>query len=759
MKKLYTTFLMVLCTGILALAQVPADIPQLLEGKKIAIDPGHGGEDSDDRRIDLGNGYIYWEAAGTWKVGNLTNDLLQALGATTKMTRDTNDPNSPDRDPGLSERVAVANAFGADYMHSIHTNAANAKANYTLLLYRGEGDYVAYNEAKYMGGILAKKFHETWFTTDYYNRADKDFLPYHLGVLGGTNMPATLSEGAFHDVPAEGRRMMNDGYSKAAAWAIAKSFMEYFDVGTLPYGEVGGIIRNQNNDPINGVTVTLNAGLADEKVVQTDDIDNGIFFFDWLTPGEYTLTFEKEGVTTITETVTVTEGNYSREIYKTFDENAPINPPSAPTVHYVISPTGGSSLEVKWAAVQHPSLLGYRVYYATDDELSDWKLAADEQTIDATQTSVSIVDESEFKEVPADGAYHFKVVAVVDAGKGETLEGASADIYSRSSGAASEEKVLIVDGFNRQASYQESTHSFATQYFNAIRDSKDANVSTTHNSLVEKGQIDLNDYTTVFWFLGDESTADQTFSTSEQAKVKAFLQAGGNLLVSGSEVGWDLFEKGTESDQEFYTNYLKANFVDDGSIDYTPAKGVDETIFGGLTVEFGKTYTEDYPDAISSNGGANILQYASPGKFAGVAYSGIFDSNKDTASVVYIAFPLETAVQAEHTALTDVIMDYFQTKQEVIVSAIEEKLIALQSLKVYPNPVSDYASVAFTLKEGAEVTLSVYDLKGQRVQQKVQRLSTGEHTIALSTTDLRKGVYVLQLKVGEQEAMQTRFIK
>lgn len=58
--------------------------------------------------------------------------LLREVGATTKLSRITN---TEDDDRYLSAIVAEANAFNADFMLSIHTNAG--VTNYILQLYSG----------------------------------------------------------------------------------------------------------------------------------------------------------------------------------------------------------------------------------------------------------------------------------------------------------------------------------------------------------------------------------------------------------------------------------------------------------------------------------------------------------------------------------------------------------------------------------------------------------------------------------------------
>ncbi|HHH53490.1 MAG TPA: N-acetylmuramoyl-L-alanine amidase, partial [Bacteroidetes bacterium] len=92
-----------------------------LQDIKICIDPGHGGHNpSNDRKITLPYGIIFWESEGNLMTAFHERDLLQSLGAEVKMTRTGNDDSD---DISLSSRVAIANAFGADYFHSNHTNA------------------------------------------------------------------------------------------------------------------------------------------------------------------------------------------------------------------------------------------------------------------------------------------------------------------------------------------------------------------------------------------------------------------------------------------------------------------------------------------------------------------------------------------------------------------------------------------------------------------------------------------------------------
>ena len=120
--------------------------------------------------------------------------------------------------------------------------------------------------------------------------------------------------------------------------------------------------------------------------------------------------------------------------------------------------------------------------------------------------------------------------------------------------------VLVVDGFDRWTT-PELTDAY---YFGDAVDNYGLAFDTCDNAAVG-GSIILTDYDIVLWMLGDESTTNETFSIAEQTLVQIFLNAGGNLFVSGAEIGWDIGRSGYSSaaDIAFYNNYLKATYVGD----------------------------------------------------------------------------------------------------------------------------------------------------------------------------------------------------
>jgi flagellar hook assembly protein FlgD len=215
--------------------------------------------------------------------------------------------NRTEDDLGLSVIAEIANSNNVDYFHSIHSNAFNGASNYTLILFHGYDNAPTFPQSKVMGAILANKIRTVNRTTAEHNRGDFNFYgnTSGLGVLRPLAVPGTLSEGSFHDYTPETWRLKNDSYLKHEAWAIARSFLQYFNAGGFQHGIVAGILRDElekvptsyspiGNDlykPLNSIKVKLEPG---NKIYTGDSFNNGYFFFDEVLPGNYSLIYEVE---------------------------------------------------------------------------------------------------------------------------------------------------------------------------------------------------------------------------------------------------------------------------------------------------------------------------------------------------------------------------------------------------------------------------------------------------------------------------------
>jgi len=91
----------------------------------------------------------------------------------------------------------------------------------------------------------------------------------------------------------------------------------------------------------------------------------------------------------------------------------------------------------------------------------------------------------------------------------------------------------------------------------------------------------------------------------------------------------------------------------------------------------------------------------------------------------------------------------------VVVSGIND-IEASQSLNIYPNPFSEKVQIEFTLKQGTQYKLAVFNALGQEVQiVSENQSSTGQkQTFEISASGLEKGIYFCKLITAENVVIQ-----
>jgi len=95
--------------------------------------------------------------------------------------------------------------------------------------------------------------------------------------------------------------------------------------------------------------------------------------------------------------------------------------------------------------------------------------------------------------------------------------------------------------------------------------------------------------------------------------------------------------------------------------------------------------------------------------------------------------------------------------QDPIVDNADEQLIPLPiQLSCYPNPSRGSAKLAFSLQDPAQIKLSIYNLKGQKVKSLIsEQKSAGKHELNWNGTDehgnpVSSGCYIVKLQSGKQ---------
>ncbi|MCK5781142.1 MAG: family 10 glycosylhydrolase [Flavobacteriales bacterium] len=700
MKKIYSIIFAVLLP-LLTFAQQHqySELPKLLDDKKLCLDPGHGGHDGDDREIYLGYGLTFWESDGNFFQANFAAEILESLGAEVKVTRYTNDSHDVNRQPSLSERVAIGNAFDADFFHSIHTNAGSGTANYTSV-YQHKNTSVYTPEQNKMSKIMNNVIFDVVYTTGKYDKSA------NFGVLRGNNQPAVLTEACMHDYIKEGRRLNNDRYKMAMAYSYVRGYLEFYDAGVFPYGEIGGRIFykygykpvgfNPNNydhgEEVNQAKVTLYKSGVELDSQYTDRAYDGYYFFDMLEEGDYTIKIEKDGMPTQTEVVTVVKGSLAKKDI-VFDQSPVVETSNAPELVFVGQPeNGGNGVSAKWIKSKIDGLVGYKLYWSSD--LLNWKLVADESTLTAdvpttrNVVSINIEDVSDFIDTPTAEAKYFKVVAI------GTVTSSDSEIYVKSklSGA---KKVLIADAFQSKTGDIQIDESIARGYLNSLsKISSIGSISTINSDRIWDSYLDINDYDIIVWVLANEKTEDENFSLKETVFVKKFLEQGGKIIVSGSDVGYDMIINGKRnSEQNFYTDYLKAKCSADYSGTTGTGIGVDGTYLEGVNLNFASDALKYPTDEITPWGGSEVILKDENGKDVAVAYSGVYGTSIVVGRLAYFAFPLESLSQSQLDNVIEKTFDYFD---EFVLPPPPPKPEVSEILAVEANSGNDGVVVRWT---------------------------------------------------------------
>ena len=410
---------------------------------KIYVNPGHGTWGSNDRNMAtvthaLGDTTGFYESnTNMWKCYYL-REKLQKAGHTVVMSH-TKCGYSPE----LKVVATEAQQSGADHFISVHSNAGpdgsnGSFANYPSYWYRGK------TGNPYSAGTLdfakaawphtfdihdkGMEYNSSWSLTNPGFYADISFwgssstttidgVTYtgYYGVIRH-GIPGYIVEGYFHTYEPARHRALNPDWCRQEGLRHYRGIAAKFGTPAETKGYIMGYIRTKektmnmtnyqytkDNDqymPINGARVYLTNAAGDtimtncynyvarmlknQKCYTTDNNYNGVFVYEDLTPGTYTITVRADGYKKYTETITVTADKTAyTQIFMTsgVDEEEEPTPTPDPTPD-----PGNDGTETDYASGMNP--YAYGLYHEMNADSTQITLR---WWLNAPATSVKII--------------------------------------------------------------------------------------------------------------------------------------------------------------------------------------------------------------------------------------------------------------------------------------------------------------------------------------------------------------------------------
>ena len=294
---------------------------------------------------------------------------------------------------------------------------------------------------------------------------------------------------------------------------------------------------------------------------------------------------------------------------------------------------------------------------------------------------------------------------------------------------------LVVDATNNKyASYIDSS----------LQDVFSESYGIISRNALEQPGVDLSHFHLITWSQG---TSFPAFYPEEVNALQSYLDGGGNLFINGQDIGSDIFEPNGQSQfaQDFYHNYLHAEYVANSSNFYIMNGVVGDVIGNGLQFVPGTIYDKSLEKISRYDSYADsILIY-----FNGPTVSAIRADN-GISRIVYLGFGIE---QIDDRSKRDTLLSrslQWLTQNVVVGNQNTQNIPYSFNLEQnYPNPFNPTTSISYTIPKSAQTTLKVYDVLGNEVATLVNGENTaGVHSVEFNAAKLSSGIYFYKLQSG-----------
>jgi len=248
----------------------------------------------------------------------------------------------------------------------------------------------------------------------------------------------------------------------------------------------------------------------------------------------------------------------------------------------------------------------------------------------------------------------------------------------------------------------------------------------------------LCEYPVVIWFTGNDCTS--TLTSTDQSNLQNYLDSGGNLFISGQDIGWDINET------SFYSDYLHAQYLRDDTEIFSLEGVVGDPIGDGLNIGISGgdgANNQAWPSEIAPADAyaSSVFNYSGDGTGAIKADTGIY-------RVVYFAFGFEAINNSDDRKIVmDRVIDWFNITPQHNV-----RISSVSYFPYRPN-VSDNVTFNVTVSNigdynESNLKVRLYVNGTEKDNLTIANLSAGQSTIVpLNWTITAEGQYTVNISV------------
>ncbi|MDQ7798711.1 MAG: T9SS type A sorting domain-containing protein [Candidatus Edwardsbacteria bacterium] len=269
----------------------------------------------------------------------------------------------------------------------------------------------------------------------------------------------------------------------------------------------------------------------------------------------------------------------------------------------------------------------------------------------------------------------------------------------------------------------------------------------------------LGNFNVLVWFTGDDSLT--TLTQTERDSLSAFLDRGGNLLLSSKNLGQNVSDTAV-----FYNSYLKADFdnfnvatayiTSIGQVALPISHGTPDTLAIMTTGTAGNYKSMDRMFPLA--GAESVFQFKTIGG------SGVIRCSTAVYKSVFSSVPLEavasnTAGKLSRTEFIARSLRWFGITAFYKVDGEPEALVFGKTAilnQARPNPFTSNTSISYALPTASRVALRVYNIVGQEIATLCdEEQAAGMHEVSWNGLDrsgrkVSNGVYLYRLTTGNQ---------